>query len=43
MNVVDVLTNLSSMKSLGRATAVPAAATSATFAALGVAVRSLED
>ena len=43
MNIVDVLTTLASAKTMGRATAVPAAATSATFAALGFAVRSLED
>ncbi len=43
MNIVDVLTTLASAKIMRRATAVPEAATSAIFAALGFAVRSLED
>ena len=42
MNVVDVVTALGAARSTG-ATAVRAAATSAAFAALGLAVRSLED
>jgi hypothetical protein len=40
MNVVDVLIALAAARTTG-ATAVRAAATSATFAALGLAVRSL--
>jgi hypothetical protein len=43
MNIVDVLTALTAAQATGRATAVRAAATSATFAALSLAVRSLED
>ncbi len=43
MNLVDVLTALAAAQATGRATAVRAAATSATFAALGLIVRSLED
>jgi hypothetical protein len=43
VNVVDVLTALAAARSTGRSTAVRAAATSAIFAALGFAVRSLED
>jgi hypothetical protein len=42
MNLVDVLSALAAARSTG-ATAVRAAATSATFAALGLAIRSLED
>ena len=42
MNVADVLIALAAARTTG-ATAVRAAATSATFAALGLAVRSLED
>ncbi len=42
MNLVDVLTALAAARTTG-VTAVRAAATSATFAALGLAVRSLED
>lgn len=43
MNVVDVLTALTAARALGGATAVRAAVTSGTFAALGFAVRSLDD
>ncbi len=43
MNVVDVLTALAAARAIGGATATRAAATSATFAALSLAVRSLED
>lgn len=43
MNLIDVLTALTAAQATGRATAVRAAATSATFAALGLAIRSLED
>jgi hypothetical protein len=43
VNVVDVVTALAAAQALGRATAVRAAATSGTFAALGLAVRSMED
>jgi hypothetical protein len=43
MNLVDVLTALSAARAIGRATATRAAVTSATFAALGFAARSLED
>jgi hypothetical protein len=43
MNLVDTLTALTAARDIGRATALRAAATSATFAALGLAVRSLED
>ena len=43
MNALDALTALASARATGRATAVRAAATSATFAALGVVVRSLEE
>ncbi len=42
MNLVDVLISLAAARTTG-VTAVRAAATSATFAALGLAVRSLED
>lgn len=43
MNVLDTLTTLASAQAVGKATAVPGALTSATFAALGLAVRSLKD
>ena len=43
MNLVDTLTALAAARRTGRATAVRAAATSGTFAALLLAVRSLED
>jgi hypothetical protein len=43
MNVVDVLTALTAAQGTGRATALRAAVTSATFATLGLAVRSLEE
>jgi hypothetical protein len=43
MNLVDVLTALAAKRATGTATAVRAAATSATFAGLGLIVRSLED
>ncbi|SNR82820.1 hypothetical protein [Blastococcus mobilis] len=43
VNCFDVLTALAAARSTGRATAVRAAATSGTFAALGFVVRSLED
>jgi hypothetical protein len=43
MNVVDTLTALRSASSVGRATAMRAAATSAFFAAFSLVVRSLED
>jgi hypothetical protein len=43
MNVVDTLTALGSARTVGRATAMRAAATSAFFAALSLVVRSLED
>jgi hypothetical protein len=43
MNVVDVLTALAAARAIGGVTATRAAATSATFAALSLAVRSLED
>ena len=43
MNVLDVLTTLASVQAVGRATVVPGALTSASFAALCLAVRSLED
>ena len=43
MNILDALTTLASARTVGRATAVPGALTSATFAALGLAVRSMED
>ena len=42
MNAADVLIALAAARTTG-ATAVRAAATSATFAALGLAIRSLED
>jgi hypothetical protein len=42
MNAVDVLIGLAAVRTTG-ATAVRAAATSATFAALSLAIRSLED
>jgi Domain of unknown function (DUF4267) len=42
MNAVDVLIALAAARTTG-ATAVRAAATSATFAALGLAIRSLKD
>jgi hypothetical protein len=42
MNLVDVLTALAAARTTG-VTAVRDATTSATFAALGLAVRSLED
>jgi hypothetical protein len=43
MNLVDALTALAGMGSTGKATAVRAAATSASFAALGLGVRSMDD
>jgi hypothetical protein len=43
VNVVDVLTALTAGGATGRTTALRAAATSGTFAALGLVVRSLED
>ena len=43
MNVVDALTALAAGGGTGRAAAVRAAATSGTFAALALAVRSLEE
>ncbi len=43
MNILDTLTTLASAQAVGRATAVPGALTSATFAAVGLAVRSLKD
>ena len=43
MNLVDTLTALTAARDIGGVTALRAAATSATFAALGLAVRSLED
>jgi hypothetical protein len=42
-NLVDVLTAVTAARALGRTTAVRAAATSGTFAVLGLAVRALED
>lgn len=42
MNLVDALTALAAAQATGRATAVRAAVTSGTFAALGLGVRSLE-
>ena len=42
MNLVDMLTALTAAQQTGRATAVRAAVTSAGFAALGTAVRSME-
>ncbi len=43
MNIVDSLTALAGARGTGRATAWRAAATSATFAVLGLVIRSLED
>ena len=43
MGVLDVLTALSAAQATGKGTAVRAAGTSAFFAALAVAVRSLDD
>jgi hypothetical protein len=43
VNLVDVLTALAAARATGMTTAGRAAATSGTFAALGLVVRSLED
>ena len=43
LNLVDTVTALAAGRETGRATAVRAAATSTTFAALSIAVRSLEN
>ena len=43
MNLLDVLTTLASAQTVGRATVLPGALTSGTFAALCFAVRSMED
>ena len=43
MNALDTLSALTAARRTGTATALRAAATSATFAALGLAVRSMED
>lgn len=43
VNLVDVVTALASARSVGRTSAVRAAATSGTFAALAFVVHSLED
>jgi hypothetical protein len=43
MNLLDVLTALTAAQATGDATAVRAAVTSATFAALGLAIRALEE
>jgi hypothetical protein len=43
MNLIDVLTALGAARAIGRATSSRAAVTSATFATLGFAARSLED
>jgi hypothetical protein len=43
MNLVDAVTALTSMRGTGKATAVRAAVTSATFAALSLVVRWLEE
>ncbi len=43
MNAVDTLSALSAARGTGTATALRTAATTATFAALGLAVRSMKD